>query len=93
VQAQQLDTGYAFPSLQPQNEGEDHHTEVFQTRLELTQIFSNVHDVLYLGMGSTIKMMLVGNYVKYTNDFRASIKAWKTVWGSLTCAESAPDRS
>jgi hypothetical protein len=53
--------------------------------LELTQLFGNVHDILYSGMGSSVKMMLVGNYVKYIDDFRAAINSWKSVWGTLTC--------
>jgi hypothetical protein len=53
--------------------------------LELIQLFGNVHDILYSGMGSSVKMMLVGNYVKYIDDFRAAINSWKSVWGTLTC--------
>jgi hypothetical protein len=56
-----------------------------QAIMELTQLYSNVHDVLYSGMGSSMKMMLVGSYVKYVDDFRTSINSWKSVWGTLTC--------
>lgn len=74
-----------FPSLQPQFLEEDDYASIMQATLELTQIFSNVHDVLYSGMGSSMKMMLVGSYVKYIDDFRTSIDSWKSVWGTLTC--------
>jgi hypothetical protein len=74
-----------FPSLQPQSVGEDNHASIFQAHLDLTQLFSNVHDILYSGMGSSMKMMLAGNYVKYVDDFRAAIVGWKSVWGTLTC--------
>lgn len=36
-------------------------------------------------MGSSMKMMLAGNYVKYVDDFRRAITNWHTVWGTLTC--------
>lgn len=74
-----------FPSLQPQSALEDDYASILQATLGLTQIFTNVHDVLYSGMGSSMKMMLVGNYVKYVDDFRMAISSWKRVWGTLTC--------
>lgn len=74
-----------FPSLQPQEPGDDDHASIIQASLDLTQLFSNVHDVLYAGMGSSMKAMLAGNYVKYVDDFRTAIVGWKSVWGTLTC--------
>lgn len=75
------------PNLQPENPGDDDYASIFQATLELIQIYGNVHDVLYTGMGNNMKMMLVGNavYVKYIDDFRAAINSWKSVWGTLTC--------
>ncbi|OBT61479.1 hypothetical protein VE03_09349 [Pseudogymnoascus sp. 23342-1-I1] len=74
------------PTLQPESATDDDHASIFQATLELTQLFGNVHDILYSGMGSSVKMMLVGNYVKYIDDFRAAINSWKSVWGTLTCS-------
>ncbi|RDW77497.1 hypothetical protein BP6252_05550 [Coleophoma cylindrospora] len=74
-----------FPSLQPQNPGDTDYASILQANLDLTQLFSNVHDVLYSGMGSSMKLMLAGNYVKYVDDFRSAIVGWKSVWGTLTC--------
>lgn len=74
-----------FPSLQPQNPGDADYASILQANLDLTQLFSNVHDVLYSGMGSSMKLMLAGNYVKYVDDFRSAIVGWKSVWGTLTC--------
>jgi hypothetical protein len=74
-----------FPSLQPQSADEDNYASILQATMELTQLYSNVHDVLYSGMGSSMKMILVGSYVKYVDDFRTSINSWKSVWGTLTC--------
>ncbi|KFZ07856.1 hypothetical protein V502_09689 [Pseudogymnoascus sp. VKM F-4520 (FW-2644)] len=74
------------PTLQPESATDEDHASIFQAMLELTQLFGNVHDILYSGMGSSVKMMLVGNYVKYIDDFRAAINSWKSVWGTLTCS-------
>ena len=76
---------HEFPTLQPLSPGDDDHASIFQASLDLTQLFSNVHDVLYSGMGSSMKAMLIGNYVKYVDDFRAAIVGWKSIWGTLTC--------
>lgn len=74
-----------FPTLRPIPPNEDDYASIFQAGLDLTQLFSNVHDVLYSGMGSSMKAMLIGNYVKYVDDFRQAIVSWKSVWGTLTC--------
>lgn len=39
-----------FPSLQPLASGEEDYARIFQATLDLTQLYSNVHDVLYSGM-------------------------------------------
>ncbi|KAG4433047.1 hypothetical protein IFR05_011465 [Cadophora sp. M221] len=74
-----------FRPLQPQTSDETDYASVLQANLDLTQLFSNVHDVLYSGMGSSMKLMLAGNYVKYVDDFRRAIESWRSVWGTLTC--------
>ncbi|KAH8752075.1 hypothetical protein BGZ57DRAFT_99656 [Hyaloscypha finlandica] len=74
-----------FRPLQPQVPGDTDYASVLQANLDLTQLFSNVHDVLYSGMGSSMKLMLAGNYVKYVDDFRRAIEGWKSIWGTLTC--------
>lgn len=74
------------PTLQPETPADDDYASIFQATIELTQLYGNVHDVLYSGMGSSMKMMMVGNYVKYIDDFRAAINSWKSVWGTLTCS-------
>jgi hypothetical protein len=74
-----------FRPLQPQPGEDTDYASVLQANLDLTQLFSNVHDVLYSGMGSSMKLMLAGNYVKYVDDFRRAIEGWKSIWGTLTC--------
>lgn len=74
-----------FPSLQPLSSGEEDYARIFQATLDLTQLYSNVHDVLYSGMRTSGQMMLMGDYVKYVDDFRAAISRWNRIWGTLTC--------
>lgn len=74
-----------FLPLQPQTPDETDYASILQANLDLIQLFCNVHDILYSGMGSSMKLMLAGNYVKYVDDFRRAIEGWKSVWGTLTC--------
>lgn len=75
-----------FPTLQPQFDGDEDYAKIFQAQLDLTQLFSNVHDVLYSGMRSSNQMMLLGDYVKYVDDFRTAIDRWYDTWGNLQCS-------
>ncbi|KIM96735.1 hypothetical protein OIDMADRAFT_71071, partial [Oidiodendron maius Zn] len=77
-----------FPSLQPQSLNEDNWALIFQANIELTQIFSNAHDILYSLKEDGVKEMLEGRYAKYLDDFRTAIRSWNNVWGMLIC--SAP---
>jgi hypothetical protein len=74
-----------FPTLQPTSPQADNYAMIFQANLELTQIFSNVHDILYSSKGHGWKEMLEGRYAKYLDDFRTSIRSWNDVWGTLVC--------
>jgi hypothetical protein len=74
-----------FPTLQPMSPNSDDWSLIFQANLELTQIFSNVHDILYSSKGHGWKEMLEGRYAKYLDDFRTSIRSWNDVWGTLIC--------
>jgi hypothetical protein len=53
-----------FPSLQPEVRGDgsvgEDYASIFQATLDLTQLFSNVHDVLYASRGSSVKLMAGG---------------------------------
>jgi hypothetical protein len=76
-----------FPSLQPLNDGDEDYAKIIQATLDLTQLYGNVHDVLYSGMRTSSNMMLMGDYIKYVDDFREAISRWNRVWGTLTCKE------
>ncbi|KAB8237269.1 uncharacterized protein BDW43DRAFT_297640 [Aspergillus alliaceus] len=75
-----------FPSLQPIKDGDEDYAKIFQATLDLTQLYGNVHDLLYSGMRTSNQMMLMGDYVKYVDDFRLAILRWKSLWGSLSCS-------
>ncbi|OJJ62889.1 hypothetical protein ASPSYDRAFT_673844 [Aspergillus sydowii CBS 593.65] len=75
-----------FPSLQPIKDGDEDYAQIFQATLDLTQLYGNVHDLLYSGMRTSSQMMLMGDYVKYVDDFRLAILRWKSRWGSLRCS-------
>lgn len=74
-----------FPTLQPLLPNLDNWALIFQANLELTQIFGNVHDILYSSKGHGWKEMLEGRYAKYLDDFRTSIRSWNDIWGTLIC--------
>ncbi|KAI7642663.1 hypothetical protein KC322_g20086, partial [Hortaea werneckii] len=75
-----------FPMLTPAGPGEEDFASIFQATLELTLLFSNVHDVLYSNPGNSMRSHLSGGYIKYIDDFRSAIYGWKSVWGTLTCS-------
>lgn len=75
-----------FPTLQPHSQGDDNWAMIFQANLELTQIFSNVHDILYSSKDAGWDEMLQGRYTKYLDDFRYSIRSWNDTWGNLNCS-------
>ncbi|OQN97047.1 hypothetical protein B0A48_16851 [Cryoendolithus antarcticus] len=75
-----------FPMLAPLKPGDEDHASIFQATLELTLLFSNVHDVLYSNPGNSMRSHLSGGYIKYIDDFRSAIYGWKSVWGTLTCS-------
>ncbi|KAI7165527.1 hypothetical protein D0869_10124 [Hortaea werneckii] len=75
-----------FPMLMPAGPGEEDFASIFQATLELTLLFSNVHDVLYSNPGNSMRSHLSGGYIKYIDDFRSAIYGWKSVWGTLTCS-------
>jgi Fungal specific transcription factor domain len=76
-----------FPSLQRVNPSDEDYARIFQAILDLTQLYSNVHDVLYSGMRASGQMMLMGDYVKYVDEFRSAIAHWNRIWGTLICSK------
>lgn len=75
-----------FPSLQPVNPGDEDYARILEATLSLTQLYSNIHDILYNGMRTSGQMMLMGDYVKHIDDFRSSIARWHRMWGNLVCS-------
>ncbi|EUC44195.1 hypothetical protein COCMIDRAFT_27425 [Bipolaris oryzae ATCC 44560] len=75
-----------YPPLIPKNPNEEDHASIFQANLELTQLFSNVHDTLYSNPSSSFRSQMSGSYIKFIDDFRSAMYGWKSVWGTLTCS-------
>ncbi|KAI5277050.1 hypothetical protein E4T47_00247 [Aureobasidium subglaciale] len=75
-----------FP-YQPRNPGDEDFPKLFQATLELTLLFSNVHDVLYSSPGNSLRNHLTGGYyIKIVDDFRSAYYGWNAVYGTMTCS-------
>lgn len=79
-----------FPMLAPAGPGDEDFASIFQATLELTLLFSNVHDVLYSNPGNSMRNHLAGGYIKYIDDFRSAIVSFPYVsnWGSALTRRS-----
>lgn len=74
-----------FP-YQPNGPEDEDYASIFQATLELTMLFSNVHDVLYNSPGNSLRNHLTGGfYIKIVDDFRSAYYGWKSVYGTVTC--------
>lgn len=51
-----------------------------QTYLELTQLMSNAHDVLYPNAARTRSLVLYGEYFKYIDELARSLDGFKVLW-------------
>ncbi|KAF1988858.1 hypothetical protein K402DRAFT_21281 [Aulographum hederae CBS 113979] len=76
--------GYPGPSRA--NPTEDDYAGLFQANFDLTQLFSNAHDVLYSNSSFSTGARLSDSHVKLIDDFRVAIQSWKSCWGTLTCS-------
>jgi hypothetical protein len=54
-----------FPLLRVQKLGSDNCAMLFQAHLEVTQLFSNAHDILYSSAGHREQLYAGGEYVRY----------------------------
>lgn len=54
-----------FPSLQVQALGSDNLALLFQAQLELIQLFSNAHDILYSSSSHRKQLYMGGEYIRY----------------------------
>ncbi|KAK4613337.1 Transcriptional activator ARO80 [Fulvia fulva] len=75
-----------FPSLYPRLHRHDDFAAIYQANLELTQLFSNAHDVLYATKSRSNQLNYGGEYVKYIDDFRVALRHWNDQWGVFTCS-------
>ncbi|RKF61706.1 putative zn2 cys6 dna-binding protein [Erysiphe neolycopersici] len=75
-----------FPTLRLNSTNCDDNASIFRANLEITQIFSSVHSILYSSKDHSWKEMLEGRYTEYLDDFRIRIRNWNDNWGSLKCS-------
>lgn len=71
-----------FPTLQAQVLGPDNMGLLFQAHLELTQLISNAHDILYSSTSHRKQLYISGEYVRYIDDFAAMVRKWKLTWAN-----------
>lgn len=69
-----------FPTLKPHNLADCDYASLLQAQLDLTQLFTNVHDVLYPSQERTYGLMEGGDYIKYLDDFDVAVENWYEVW-------------
>lgn len=74
-----------FPSLISGASTDDDYAQILLATMKLTQLYGNVHEVLYTGMRTSYQRMLTGDYVKYVDDFRKDIQHWYDKWKTLNC--------
>ncbi|KAM5344906.1 hypothetical protein ACJ41O_010768 [Fusarium nematophilum] len=73
-----------FPCLQAQKLGSDNFALLFQAHLEITQLFSNAHDILYSSTSHREQLYVGGEYVRYIDDLSSVLRKWKLSWGGLS---------
>lgn len=54
-----------FPTLEAQKIGSDNLALFFQAHIELTQLFSNTHDILYSSTSHREQLYMGGEYIRY----------------------------
>ncbi|WRT70083.1 uncharacterized protein IL334_007077 [Kwoniella shivajii] len=73
-----------FPFLSEIGDEEDHpqddYASLIQAYLELTQLMSNAHDVLYPNASRTRSLVMHGEYFKYLDEMARSLDAFKVLW-------------
>ncbi|KAL7940165.1 hypothetical protein V8C42DRAFT_338331 [Trichoderma barbatum] len=71
-----------FPTLYEQALGPDNMGLLFQAHLELTQLISNAHDILYSSTSHRQQLYIGGEYVRYIDDFASMVRKWKLSWAN-----------
>ncbi|KAK4689241.1 hypothetical protein P7C73_g879, partial [Tremellales sp. Uapishka_1] len=76
-----------FPFLREKamGDGDDQHAQedlasLVQAYVELTQLMSNAHDVLYPNAARTRAIVIYGEYFKYLDEFARSLDGFKVLW-------------
>ncbi|KAM0754657.1 hypothetical protein T439DRAFT_118591 [Meredithblackwellia eburnea MCA 4105] len=69
-----------FPALRFIPEIQDDFASLLQAYVELTQIMTSSHDILYPTKERTINLIRLGEYYKYIDEFQRSLEAFRFTW-------------
>ncbi|KAK8853344.1 hypothetical protein IAR55_004048 [Kwoniella newhampshirensis] len=79
------------------NPGGEHPQEdlasLVQAYLELTQMMSNAHDVLYPNPARTRSLVVHGEYFKYIDEMARSLDGFKVLWRTKNCQQAHVERA
>lgn len=70
----------APPGAPPDTPQQDDFAALAQTYLELTQMMSNAHDVLYPNTNRTRALVVYGEYFKYIDELARSLDGFRILW-------------
>lgn len=54
-----------YPPFKPRSFGNNDYALIFRANLDLTQLFSNAHDILYASLPHRDRLFQTGEYAKY----------------------------
>ncbi|ORX40516.1 hypothetical protein BD324DRAFT_574415 [Kockovaella imperatae] len=76
-------SGGNFPFFRPADSGEqDDLAGLIQAYVELTQMMSSAHDILYPNAARTKSLVVYGEYFKYIDELVRSLDGFKVLWGN-----------
>lgn len=68
------------PGAPPDAPSQEDFASLVQTYLELTQLMSNAHDILYPNAARTRSLVIYGEYFKYIDELARSLDGFRILW-------------
>lgn len=69
-----------FPLLKPKSATDENFAMLLQAQLDLAQLSTSCHDILYPSQERTYGLMKEGDYIKYLDDFEIAFDGWLNNW-------------
>ncbi|KAL8286374.1 hypothetical protein RQP46_004391 [Phenoliferia psychrophenolica] len=69
-----------FPAFRFIPDIQDDFASLLQAYVELTQIMTSSHDILYPSRERTVSLIKTGEYYKYIDEFQRSLEAFRMTW-------------